>query len=351
MIEMRTIKGPLDDRQLGWIAELYGPTDPKYASLDFVRHQFVGNPFGWSAHTFAIDGAAAVGHTAAVPFHTQSGGRPLLAGKLEAAALAPDYRGRRLESGASLIVELLETAYAFAHDCGIDILFGFAPPRVAAIHARAGCRRVRVEAPTYVLLTHPGRAARHWSRRRRLMAAVLALGQNALLAVVDLAARALTSSWGSVHLAQPTAADAELAATSPGNEAWTISGADAWEWFAGSGCLQAVEVPGRSGARAVVGVRAGDGSALQLVAWQPARPGLLPAVLLFGALRRIARRGGASTLRFQPWRGDHPDGALARAAGRLGFVTRLDTEMVLHTRDPAFDGLTVEVNPFFYVTF
>jgi hypothetical protein len=78
---------------------------------------------------------------------------------------------------------------------------------------------------------------------------------------------------------------------------------------------------------------------------------LLPAILLFGALRRLARQAGASTLRFQPWPGGYGDGTLTRAARVLGFLGRGETEMVVHTRDAALDNVAIQVNPFFYVTF
>ena len=62
------MRGPLDDEQLGWVADLYGPVDPKYSSLEFLRHQLNENSYGWSAHAFAFDDGKPVGHTAIVPF-------------------------------------------------------------------------------------------------------------------------------------------------------------------------------------------------------------------------------------------------------------------------------------------
>ena len=78
-VEIRKIRGPLDEEQLGWITSLYGPVDPKYASLDFVRYQFVGNPYGWSAHAFALTEDGPVAHVGVVPFRARLGSQPLAA--------------------------------------------------------------------------------------------------------------------------------------------------------------------------------------------------------------------------------------------------------------------------------
>ena len=141
-VEVQTIRGPLDDEQLTWLTGLYGPVDPKYGSLEFVRHQFVDNDFGWAVHAFAMDDGTPVAHTGVVPFRARRGTRPLTAGKIEAVVVAESHRGQRTERGGSIATETLQAAYQSAHDNGIEVLFGLAPPRVTAIHVRAGCRRV-----------------------------------------------------------------------------------------------------------------------------------------------------------------------------------------------------------------
>ena len=211
MIETRTIRGPLGEEQLGWVSALYGPVDHQYASMEFVRHQFVGNPYGWSAHAFVLDDGKAVGHCAAVPFCARLGGEPLVAGKIEAVVIAESHRGGRTEAGESLAVAMLREMYAFAHENGVTILFGLAPPRVGAIHRRAGCRRLTLDAPTYVLVTRPRTVAREWSKRRRAATVGLSLGQNALVAGAYTAARVVTGAWRAPKVELPATADAELA--------------------------------------------------------------------------------------------------------------------------------------------
>ena len=154
---------------------------------------------------------------------------------------------------------------------------------------------------------------------------------------------------GALRLERPTAVDAELAAADAHDGSWTISGTDAWDWFVGSGTLEALEIPGPWGCRALVRFAESGSSPAQIVSWRPRRPGLLPAVLLLGASARLARLRGAPTLRFQPWAGAAGDGALARACSRIGFVQRPEAALVVYSRDQRLDAL--RLTPFFYVTF
>jgi len=338
MTEIVSFKGPLDDERLRWITALYGPVDAKYASLEYVRHQFVGNPFGWSTHTFVMDGNRPAGHCSAIPFRARLGGDDLVAGKIEAVVLAEDQRGRRTEDGRSLAVAMLSAMYEAAHGDGIPLLFGLAPPAVAAVHARAGCERRRLPDPTYVGLTTP--AADPAVGRRRHAVRVLAAAQRTLL---TLAPRATAD-------VKPAGEDyAALAAAAPApKSAWTISGADAWEWFAGSGVLRGVETRGRRGAQGLVRLVDVPAADVQLVAWASRDGGLASAVTLLAAVTRLARERGARTVRFQPWAGGAGDGAMTRACRLLGLVPRRETELVLHAQTPAAD---VRLTPFFYVTF
>lgn len=335
-VELRAIRGPLDEHQLSWLAELYGPVDPNYRSLGYLRHQFVENPFGWSVHVFAIADDAAVGHCGAVPFRGRLGSEMFTVGKLEALVVAPTHRG------GTLAVEILQTLYAFAHEHGIDVLFGFAPPRVAAVHVRAGCRLVPLDAPAWVLVSSPTAFA---EPRRRLAGRLLYLAQNAVLGATWLATRVVTGTWLPPAVGPVGADDAALvrADAAPGD--WTVSGADAWDWYAGSGVLQAIEIPGRFGSRAVVRIHEGPA---QIVAWRPRRAGLAPGILLLGAAAALARSRGAPTLRFQPWRGGGGDGGLGRVCAALGWIRRNSFEVLLHSTGPEPE---LRLTPFLYVTF
>jgi hypothetical protein len=347
-IEIEAMRGPLDDERLGWIADVYGVVDAKYASLEFLRHQFVDNPFGWSAHVFVLDDGRAVGHCSGIPFRARRGEEAVVAGKIEAVVVDADHRGRRPD-GRNLATEMLSTLYPFGLECGMDGLFGFAPPHVARVHVRAGCHDVPANSPAHTLLTHPSAyLCGERSAKRRAAVRLLAAGQTAAATTGAVVSRVL-SRRGPHRLERPTAADAELAAAIPAPDAWTVSGADAWDWYVGSGTLEALEIPGRDGSRALVRIPTSGSSPGQIVAWRPRRPGLLPALALLDTAGRIARERGTPTLRFQPWNGAGGDGSLTRACTVLGFASRPEAPLVVYSRDPRFDEL--RVTPFFYVTF
>jgi hypothetical protein len=336
------MRGPLDDERLGWIVDLYGPVDSKYRSLEYVRHQFVDNPFGWSAHVFAHDGMRAVGHSGAVPFRARYGADAIVAGKIEAVTVDQAYRGRREGDGGSVATDILSALYPFGLENGMDVLFGLAPEGVARVHARAGCRLIPLDAPAYTMVVDAGAWGAHERSGRRRRAAA-GLGQ---------AQRILVASHGPpppADVRAPTAADEDLAAAADVAGRWTIHGIDAWDWFAGSGVLKVLEVPGRNGSRALVRLVDEEGALVQIVAWLPRRPGIRPAVTLLRVAARIARQRGAPTLRFQPWKGDAPEATLGRACALLGFVRRPEADLVLFASDARYDS--VHLTPFFYVTF
>jgi len=347
-VEILPLRGPLDDERLRWITALYGVVDSKYSSLEFVRHQFVSNPFGWTAHVFVLDDGRAVGHCCAVPFTARRGDETLVAGKIEAVVVDAEHRGRRSD-GRSLATEMLATLYPFGLDSGMDVLFGLAPPHVARVHVRAGCHQIPPDAPAYTMVVDAGAFGRvGGSQKRRTAARALAAGQGLAVAGASTVARVLVRPGG-VQLRSPTPADAELGQTDNPDDRWTISGADSWDWFVGSGTLEALEIPGRNGCRALIRFPSSGSSPAQIVAWKARRPGLAPALLLLGASARLARERGAPTLRFQPWAGPGGDGRLTRACSLVGFVRRPEAPLVMYSRDTRLD--TLRLTPFFYVTF
>jgi hypothetical protein len=347
-VEIEAVRGPLDDERLGWIANVYGVVDAKYASLDFLHHQFVDNPFGWSAHVFVLDDGRAVGHCSGIPFRARRGAATVVAGKIEAVVVDTDHRGRRPD-GRNLATEMLSMLYPFGVECGMDGLFGFAPPHVARVHVRAGCHEVAAQAPAHTLLTHPSVYLRDEpSPKRRAAVRLLAAGQ-AVAATAGAVVSRVLSQPGPHRFERPSAADAELATASAIPDAWTVSGADAWDWYVDSGMLEALEIPGPNGCRALVRIPTSGSSPAQIVAWRPRRPGVLPGLLLLETAARIARERGAPTLRFQPWAGAGGNGDLAKACSLLGFVRRPEAALVVYSPDRRFDEL--RVTPFFYVTF
>jgi hypothetical protein len=336
-VEIRSLCGPLAEEQVGWIVDLYGPVDAKYRSTQYVRHQFVDNPFGWSANVFAVDGDRAVGHCGVIPFRARRQSGPFVVGKLEALAVDGAYRGRRAEDGGSVATDILVRLYPFAVENGLEVVFGLAPPPVARIHVRAGCHLVPTNAPAYTCVVDvESFTGTDRSSKRRIGARGLAGMQRALLAPFS------TPS----SLEQPTDADAALASVATLTDGWTVSGADSWSWFVGTGVLSALELD--DGTRALVRLDDSHATTVQIISWEPRSPTLRRAFRLLAAAAALARSHRAPTLRFQPWRGGTAEAVLARACVLAGFVRRPEADLLLFPDDAQPD---VRLTPFFYATF
>src|SRR5262245_24753973 len=116
MVEVRLIRGPLDDERLAWIARLYGRHDGKDLSPELVRHQVVENPFCWSLIGYAIEPDRGAGHCGVIPVTSRRGQEILLAGHVEGFFLEEEFRSVVTEEGRGrpLAVEMLSELYRFA---------------------------------------------------------------------------------------------------------------------------------------------------------------------------------------------------------------------------------------------
>jgi GNAT superfamily N-acetyltransferase len=320
-IELVELSGRLTDEHVGWITSVYGPVDAKYRSGDYVRHQFVDNPYGRSVNVFAVADGRPVGHCGVVPFRARRGEEVFAAGKLEALAVDVAYRG------GSVATDVLSRLYPLAVESGLRPLFGLAPPAVARIHVRAGCHLVPTNAPAYTCVTDPS----SFGGSRRAAVRALAATQQALL---------LFPPSSRLEAPQPEQETFEA------GTAWTVLGADAWDWFSGSGVLRTLVA---SASRALVRLDESQPSTLQIVRWRPRERSLSAAHGLLRAAAELARERQAPTLRFQPWLGDADEQMLARACRLAGFVRRPEADLLLYP-----DGADVDdfrLTPFFYVTF
>jgi hypothetical protein len=344
MIELRVVSDRASEHDLEWIADLYGAVDPKYRSSSFLNHQFLDNPFGWSVHVFAVDDGVPVAHTAAIPCRARDGDREIVAAKVEALVVAVSHRGRR-HNGKSLAVTINEHLVEAVHGRGVPVIFALATPQANRVFERAGFHAVRHGAVFHVLVANARRAARG---RRALAAigfAVLSGIQGLLLTAVAVPAR-VAVGFPRVDVG-PVALDDVALIEPPAAEPWTISGRDAWDWYAGSGLLRVLEVAGPFGSRAVVRLPADDDDTApaQIVAWRLRRSGVISALLLLHAATRAARAARVGTLRIQdPASSDE----LVRLCRTLGWLRRPIVDLELHA-DASFDR--VALSPFFYVTF
>jgi GNAT superfamily N-acetyltransferase len=325
-VELVELDGRLTDEQVGWITAVYGSVDAKYRSADYVRHQFVDNPFGRSVNVFAVADGRPVGHCGVIPFRARRRDETFVAGKLEALAVDAAFRGQNLAT------EILSRLYPLAVESGMRPLFGLAPPPVARIHVRAGCHLVPTNAPAYTCVTNPS----SFDGGRRAAAGALAAAQTALLLFPR----------SSPPIEPPSPDEAAVVAGGETGASWTVRGDDAWDWFVGSGVLRALAAPG---SRALIRLDESQPSTVQIVAWRPRRRGLAAAFRLLRAATALARAQRGPTLRFQPWRGDEDEHTLARACALAGFVRRAEADLLVYPNAPDLDD--VRLTPFFYATF
>jgi len=227
--EVAVERGPLPEERLRAVAELYGRADPKYRSLDYPRHQLERNPYGWSLHAFALADGEPVGHCCVIPVPARTGGRELLSGKVEALYVEERHRD------AHVALALPCALYTAAEESGIDVLHAFAEEELGVLHRLLGFRRLTVGEPTWVSVADPSALA---GRARPGAVRAVALAQRALATVAAARGRPSVGDPGDAM---------DLAAVEAPTSTWTISGADAWAWYAGSGLLQLVERPGAAG--------------------------------------------------------------------------------------------------------
>ncbi len=328
MVEIATVAGPLDPGRLRWVAELYGRADPKYRRQDVLEHLFTRSPAGPGLHAFAMDGGRPVGHCAVIPMRARRGANEIGCGKLEALLLDEPYRGLRMGSGRTVARSLLDELYAFAEERGIGLLHAYAIPRIGRVIAFDPLAGVGERSRVAVL--RPDRLS---SLRARVGAKALGGAQSLVRSSAHAAARL---GSGGASLRRPRAEDVDLVEGPPLPDGrWGIVAADAWDWYRASPLVHVLEVPGSHGCRALIQVGGSPGQPTRLIGWRPGRGGIRAAVLLLGALGRLARDQDAATLRFQPWDSPAADGMLRRACRLLGFVPRDDfTTLWVRTSDP-----------------
>lgn len=323
MTEIVTVEGPLADRRLEAVADLYGAVDAKYRHASVLEHLLVRSPAGPALHAFAVDGGRTVGHCAAVPMWARRGPERFRCAKVEALVVAASHRGRR-EGEQPVVLRLLENLVDAADAQDIELLHAFVRPDVGRVFV--GFARIPAGGPSLVSVTRPGALG---SRVLRLQGAALSVAQGAVRTLAALAVRAR----GSATLRPAEEADADLvAAALPPPGQWTVLADDAWDWFRAAPGVRVLEV---TEARALIQLPGSTGDALRLVGWRSERSGVVPATRLLRAAYPLARDAGAATVRVQPWPAEPGDGALERACRLLGFVRRRDfTTLYVRARDP-----------------
>ena len=275
---------------LRWISQLYGRSDPKYANLDYLQHQFRGAPDGPAVHAFAMRGDSPVGHCAVVPMAARSSRQGFLSGKVEAFYIDEASRAETI-GGRSLAQAMLSALYARAHERRMSPLHAAASPQLGVLHRMVGCTSLHVAACDRILLLRP-RLAQDAGLAARLLARPVSACQWA----TTLPARALPfRRW---HLERDPGVISSQYRPAPladlGGSRWTIDVGRLWPWFAASGRLAAVECAG--GPWAIVRLPEAEGAVMEIVSCSTEPLGHLRAFRLLSALLTVARRTRAGAL-------------------------------------------------------
>jgi GNAT superfamily N-acetyltransferase len=304
---------------------------------------FTRSPGGPALHAFGLDADRAVAHCAVIPQPARRGSHELRCGKLEALWVEESHRGRG--AGEEPVYRrLLDRLYEFVDERGFDVLHGYATPRIG--HVIRFTPLEGVGRKTFVSLV-PGAGS-------GMTQFALGGAQGAWLGLGSSFARLAAGRLGQATLRSPAADDADLVDVPPPRpDAWTAVIGDAWEWYRTSPLVRVLEVPGNRGSRALVQIPAAPHEPVRLIGWRPVWPGVVPAVLMLAAARRLAQRAHAPALRFQPWPSPVADGSLALACRLLGFVPRNDlTTLWVRARDPQLARAdSVVPSPLFYLGF
>jgi hypothetical protein len=143
-MELELTRGPLGERRLQAVAEMYGRYNRKYGDPDFCHRLFDENPQGPSLHALVLDGPGeVVGHYVIVPLDICRDGQRRRAGKAEALVVHPDHRSATISvAGARPILigfAMPLHLYRYALDQGLELVQAIAGPAVGLINRTTGC--------------------------------------------------------------------------------------------------------------------------------------------------------------------------------------------------------------------
>jgi hypothetical protein len=357
-LELRLIRGPLDDAGLKAIADLYGEYSAKYRDPAFCRRLFNQNPAGYSLHAFlAGHSGRLVGHHAVIPMNVSVRGRPRAAGKAEAYVVHADFRkatviadGRDQIASLALPLHL----YRFALEQGMEVVHMLAPPEVGMIHRMAGCRPLPAPHTRARLALGPAPAA---ADRRGALTAALATAQGVASRLAWTASLAWLGKTRRLSGADLDAAlIARIVADLPAAGGWTIAvDAPTLAWLARTGDLEVIALDGKLDDYALVCGRAGEGRVMEVVLWMQRSASERAALRLLGAVVEAARR--LDDLQVAVSHTAAPDPAmldrLRAAERRLFFRERVqDSNVYVRSDLPYYlDPQYLSFTPFFYAVF
>lgn len=359
-VDLRLLKGPLDESWLNAIARLYGKYNAKYRDPMFCRQLFNENPHGYSLHAFVVcEREEVVGHYAIIPLDVTVEGERKLSGKGEAFVVEPDYRRAVVNApghgpiARSSAVALQIHLFRFALENGMELIHMIPTPEIGPLHRMTGCRPLAAEHlwAKLVIGRRPSTSAAHGRAAMQHALAKLqgwasTLAQGALLARWGKAWKWLGPELSSERLAS-------IAADVPAPKGWSVAiDLPLLRWMKETSELEVVALNEAMENYAVVSRRAGDGGGMEVLLWRQRSGGLRAALRLLSAVVREARRAGKVIVTFSDcaaWQDE--ERAYLRAAGRLLLFheRRRDAGTYVFTRDRYYiDPGKLHFTPFFY---
>jgi hypothetical protein len=293
-LELSVVRGPLAEEDLDAIGATYGAAvDPRYASREFCRAVFNGNPSGYSFHAFVRDGARTVGHYAIVPMRARARGSTVLSGKGEALYMAEAYRKSMIATpaGEALVgLAMMNALHERALAGGVAFIHSVTTPAVAVLLRMQGFRVLKLTLDQLHFLVRPPEL-KESTRFRALLARLTSAVQRVLLAAARAGLRLTGAPRTEVdpaaheggQLAAFSATDGQAGAT------WAVSrDLENLAWMKRLGRLEIVSIAGRPDRFAVL-VRA---QRSELLHWSvPATARRDGLAIVCGILARGARTG------------------------------------------------------------
>jgi hypothetical protein len=360
-MELRVVKGPLDDAWLRPVVELYGAHRGKYRDLGYCRSLFNGNPHGYSWHAFLVrDGGDVVGHYCIIPTDILVDGTRRPAGKAEALVVHPDHRGETVpgKDGGPVLCGLAMPARLYQHalDQGMQVVHMIPDPEVQVIYPITGSRPVssrQIRERLFVSPVAPSSATAPQRVRQAALARVQRAAFEAAYAAT-LAGTGRSTSWGGSDLTDERLD--RIAADVQAVSGWTVAiDAPTVAWFAGAGSGEVIALDDSMDNYAVVTPRAGEGQVMEVLFWRQRTGGVRSALRLLGAVVRRAESLGDLMVGVAHQAALDPveRSRLGTAARLLAFQRRSqETHLFVSTRDRYYmDPANLFFTPFFYGIF
>jgi hypothetical protein len=164
LLDLRIVKGPLEDRLNEVILSEYNRLTSSHISSENLRRWTQESPEGPACHALLnADGGELVGHCCLFPFRMKYGNAQVTAAKAEYYFINENYRTERIHgferSDKPAAVILLEQLYRYCRMLHWGPYIISAPKGVDVLHRMAGCRAITFPLFECLLVLRPWRGS------------------------------------------------------------------------------------------------------------------------------------------------------------------------------------------------